>query len=517
MATQFFTSTSLMALLFFGLYQVAINRSHLGMRGARQRHSQVLGNTGFARVFKNFGVSRSKPFERNLVLVDQDIPKPRVELKYGAQREGRRPDTAMARWRAHRLGMIIHFGLYSQAGGTWDGISYPSAAEFIKANAKVPDVEYDKLLKTFNPDKKAPKNWARLAKQLGAKYVVITTKHHEGFCLWPSKHTDFAVHSTPYKTDFLGEFINACEEEGLDVMLYYSILDWHHKSWRYALKDEDDRTEFMKYWKFATLQLEELLDRYPGVKGFWFDGTWDSSVKNNGYLTYELEQRLRKIKPDLVIGSRLRADETGARHFDANGQLMGDYEQGWERKLPVAPLENDWECVMTVPENQWGYHAKWSGHVKDSIELIEMLARCTALDGNFVLNIGPQGNGSIRSEEIQLIQEIGTWMDINSHAIYNCGTSGLEKQDWGWITAREGSTELNAIIFNVPVSGRLNMQLKKGEVIKSATLGGKNLQIEENGNGRYFIHIPKINYNTAFVIKLQIVDGKQTTTDAPKI
>jgi len=446
----------------------------------------------------------------------QDTPKPRIELKYGAQREGRRTDPDMARWRGHRLGMIIHYGLYSQAGGEWKGVNYKYAAEFIKSSAKIPDEEYNLLLKTFNPDRNAPKNWAKLAKQMGAKYVVITTKHHEGFCLWPSKYTDFDVESTPYKTDFLGEFVKACNEQGLDVMLYYSILDWHHKGWKYQFKDESDRAEFMKFWEFASLQLEELLERYPSIKGFWFDGTWDSSVKNNGHLTFELEQRLRKINPGLVIGSRLRADETGARHFDANGQLMGDYEQGWERKLPAEPLKNDWECVMTIPENQWGYHAKWTGHIKDSIELIEMASKCTSLDGNFVMNIGPRGDGSIRPEETKLIQEIGAWMAVNGDAIYACGTSGLQNQAWGWLTRREKSEEINAIVFNIPISGRLAIQLNKGETIKGATMASQKLDVEEDSGGRYLIHLPKVLPKTAFVVKVQVNAGNQITVEAAK-
>jgi alpha-L-fucosidase len=447
----------------------------------------------------------------------QDPPKPKIELKYGAQREGRRTDGDMARWRDNRLGVIIHYGLYSQAGGTWNGKNYTSAAEFIKNSAKVPNEDYDKLLKTFNPDRSTPKTWARLIKQMGAKYAVITTKHHEGFCLWPSKYTDFDVESTPYKSDFLGEFVKACDDEGIDVMLYYSIMDWHHKGWRYTINNESDRVEFMKFWEFSALQLEELLERYPKIKGFWFDGTWDSSVKNNGHLTFELDQRLRKINPGLVIGSRLRADETGARHFDANGQLMGDHAQGWERKLPASPRKNDWERVMPLPENQWGYHAKWTGHVKDSIEIIEMIARCAALDGNFAMNLGPKGDGSIRGEELKLMQDIGQWMGANGDAIYSCGASGLERQDWGWFTRKEKSAEVNAIVFNVPVSGRLAIQLNKGETLKSASLDKESLKVEEGADGRYFVHLPKKQFKTAFVVKLQISGGAQATAEAAKI
>jgi alpha-L-fucosidase len=413
-------------------------------------------------------------------------------LRFGATRIGRRSDAEMARWRANRLGQILHFGLYSIVGGAWNGTSYDYAAEFIKETAKVSDADYNTLLTRFAPSRNAPAQWAAMAQEMGARYVVITTKHHDGFCLWPSRHTDFSVAATPYTSDFLGEYVAACDALGLDVMLYYSILDWHHPDWRYKITSAADEAAFTRLWQYSTNQLLELLERYPMIKGFWFDGTWDDAVKSHGQWSYELEQRLRAVNPDLVMGSRLRADETGARHFDANGRLMGDYEQGWERKLPDKPLENDWECVMTVPENQWGYHAKWTGHVKDTNEILEMAVQSVAYGGNFVLNIGPMGTGEIRAEEQTLVREIGAWMRVNSEAIYECGPSGLAKQDWGFFTRHNETRRVYAVVFNLPVSRVLKVALPKTTAIKDAwILGGRGAApvIERALPGDYRLHL----------------------------
>lgn len=433
-------------------------------------------------------------------------PKARVPLQFGATRKGRRTDAAMARWRNHRLGQILHFGLYSLAGGDWNGRHYDYAAEFIKESAKVSDAEYNALTARFQPSHDAPARWAALAKDMGARYVVITTKHHEGFCLWPSRFTDFSVATTPYRADFLGEYVRACDAAGLDVMLYYSILDWHHPDWRYTLTTDEDRAAFARFWSYCTNQLLELLERYPQTKGFWFDGPWDESVKSHGAWTFELEQKLRGVNPALVIGSRLRADETGARHFDANGELMGDYEQGWERKLPDHPLENDWECVMTVPENQWGYQSQWKGHVKDANELIEMMAQSVAYDGNFVLNIGPMGDGSIRSEEQALVRDIGAWMRVNGAAIHGCGRADLAKQDWGWFTKSAADSRHYAIVCNVPVSRALKVTLPKAMSVAHAELldGKTTLRIESISASEQRLHLPDRAFTRPAAIALDL-------------
>lgn len=343
-------------------------------------------------------------------------------LKYGAQYIGKRHDPAMNHWRQMRFGEFIHFGLYSVLGGSWEGKHYDGAAEWIKAWAHISDSAYFALIHQFNPVNFDANKWAAMAKEMGVKYLRITTKHHEGFCLWPSKYTNFDIASTPYKKDLLGELVKACDKVGIKVSLYYSILDWHNPDYRSSIKSKEDNLAFKKYIKYVKNQLTELLNRYPSIIGMWFDGTWDKSWKNHGKISYGLEQYLKKIHPGLIVNARLRADENGARHFDSNGHLMGDYEDGYERKLPsykdTKVLGYDWEAIMTIPENQWGYNKIWNGHVKSPIELIKMMAQSVSMGGNFMVNFGPKPDGTFRIEERYTAKTIGQWMKENGAAIY---------------------------------------------------------------------------------------------------
>lgn len=434
-----------------------------------------------------------------------------VPLKYGAQREGKRTDSAMQRWRDNRFGQFVTFGLFSLPGGHWKGKYYGGAAEWIKSSARISDAEYDSLRADFNPLRFNAKEWARTAKRMGARYALITTKFHDGFCLWPSEYTDFDIENTPYRKDLLKEFVDAYNAEGIDVVFYYSVLDWHHPDWRYDIRDEQDSIAFKRYWDWMTLQIEELMRRYPTVKGFWYDGTWDKSVVKRGKYTWELEKKMQAINPYIISGSRLRADETGARHFDANKKMMGDYEQGWERKLPDKPLPNDWECVMTVPENQWGYHSDWRGHVKTPSEVLEMLAACTSLSGNFMLNFGPRGDGSIREEELRIADVVGKWMEKNGAAIYACEGAGLKEQKWGYYTRSRETGKVYMIVFNRPLSGALRVKLNAGTYPEDAVLleSGKRLRVEEITKSEYFIHLDKkTKSELPLVIELDLRQGK---------
>lgn len=431
-------------------------------------------------------------------------------LKYGAQRQGKRTDVAMQRWRTCRLGQFIHFGLYSLPGGYWNGQYINGAAEWIKAGAHVSDADYEKLTEHFKLDKFNAGEWARLAKEMGVKYSVITAKHHEGFCLWPSRYTTYTVANTPFGRDLLKEYVEAYNKQGIDVYFYYSVIDWHHKDWRSSIKNEEDSLAFFRYCNFMNNQIAELMERYPTVKGFWFDGTWDESVVKHGQITWDIEQLMHKINPDIICGSRLRVDEKGARHFDSNKQLMGDYEQGWERSLPDEMPENDWECVMTIPENQWGYHSDWRGHIKNPQEIIEMIAAATSMGGNFVLNFGPKGDGSIRKEEQNMAKEVGKWMKINGTAIYGCENAGFKSQKWGYFTKKRTTGDINMIVCNRPYSGQLRVVVPHGVVIDKCTVlekPGMQLKMEKSTKNEYVIRTPALKTEWPYVIVLKLKKG----------
>lgn len=440
-------------------------------------------------------------------------------LKYGAQYYGKRTDAAMNRFREHRFGQFIHWGLYAIPGGIWNGKAYNYAAEFLKSSAKIPSATWDSLMYQFDPKNFNAKAWAKMAKQMGAKYMTITTKHHEGFCLWPSEYTDFHIGNTPYKKDILKELVEAYNAEGIDVNFYYSVLDWHHPDWRYDIKNQQDSIAFRNYLNFAFNQLKELATNYPTVKCFWFDGTWDNSVKKNGWWTLEVEKMLKATTPGMIVNSRLRADDFGARHTDSNGDMMGDYASGYERRLPdpikdINVTKTDWEACMTIPENQWGYHKDWSlSYVKTPPELLEMLVHCTSMGGNFLMNFGPQGDGAIRPEEKYIAAEIGAWMKANSEAIYGCDYAGWKKQDWGYYTKNSKTGKIYMVVFNQPISGIAKVQTPDKVVITKQYLLSKPssiLKLRETQKNQFNLYLPATTRKSQVVIVLETANGENT-------
>lgn len=434
-----------------------------------------------------------------------------IPLKYGADRLGKRQDAAMQKFRDNRLGLFIHWGLYAITGGEWEGKIYAGPSSFLQKSAKISPKEWMELRSKWNPTKFNATEWAKMAKKMGVKYIKITTKHHDGFCLWPSKYSEYTVAHTPSKRDVLGELVKACDAAGIDVHLYYSILDWSHPDYRYSLKNREDSVAFSRFLGFAENQVKELATRYPTVKDFWFDGTWDESFKKNGWWSAHIEKTLKDMIPGVTVNSRLRADDYGKRHFDSNGHLMGDYESGYERRLPdpVKNLEitrHDWEAYMTLPENQWGYHKDWTlSYVKTPFEAIQRIVHATSMGGNMVINFGPKPEGDFRQEELEMADVVGKWMKKNGECIYGCGYAGLAKQDWGYFTrSKDGAVYM--VVFNVPFSRRMVVQLPKGVQIKKAVLldGGQEVDVVEATKNEYSVNMPNKDFGEPFVIRLEI-------------
>ncbi|MES2418999.1 MAG: alpha-L-fucosidase [Bacteroidota bacterium] len=392
-----------------------------------------------------------------------------IPLKYGSHRTGNRDDAAMERWRSYGLGQFIHWGVYAIPGGHWEGKTYNGAAEWIRSwsGASAPAnwrTTYDNLYKQFNPVNFDATKWAKQAAAMGTKYVIFTTKHHDGFSLWPSKYTEYNIKNTPYKKDIVKQVVDAYDAQGIDVYLYFSIIDWNHPGYRSGVpKTEKDSLAYEDFKKFTRNQLIELLTNYPKAKGLWFDGTWDAAWVKQSKFADDLEKELRALHPGLIIGSRFRADENGKRHFDSNGKMMGDYEQGWERKLPASVdvlNGRDWDCVMTIPPNQWGYNADWkSSYIKTANDLTDMLLHAVSMNGNLVINFGPDGKGNIRQEESNVATQLGEWTKVNGEAIYGVRYSGLPKPEAGYYTKKGNNLYLT--VFNKPVNGKARLAFPK--------------------------------------------------------
>lgn len=442
-----------------------------------------------------------------------------IPLKHGSDHPGKRTDEAMNRWRNHGLGQFIHWGVYAIPGGEWNGKTFDGAAEWIAAWKDFPKEEYDNLYKQFNPVDFDAKKWARMAKEMGAGYVIFTTKHHDGFCLWPSQYTDYTIAHTPYKKDIVKEIVDAYTAEGIDVHLYFSVMDWNQGGWFYQTPDnETDKAKWEEFKQFTRNQLLELLENYPQIKGLWFDGTWDDSWVNEAEFAHNLEKEIRALHPGIIIGSRFRADECGNRQCDANGDLIGDYDQTWERDIPLSIEQvhgNHWDCCMTIPENGWGYAKKWTTYAKTPYEMISILSECNSMGGSLVVNFGPDAQGNFRPEEQQMATEIGQWMAINGEAVRGTKPAhGIRKQGWGFMTQKGNRLFLH--VYNKPINNVLRMEFGRKTYVPGQVRlleDGTRLKVEDAGrnkkNNRLFnLHLPTgKDFSQPFVVEVELIDN----------
>ena len=455
-------------------------------------------------------------------------PTEQKEIKYGPITPEHRTDANMEAFRNYGLGQFIHWGIYAIPGNEWEGVSArggAAASEWIRS-WRGPNVPkdwtkiYDNLYKQFNPKDFNPQAWAKQAKEMGAKYVIFTTKHHDGFALWPTKYSDYNISKSPYKKDIVKQVVDAYTAEGIDVYLYFSVLEWNNPNYMGAVpKTEEQKKKFDKFLQYTRNQLVELLHNYPSIKGFWFDGTWDASWIAAYDFTYKLEKELRDMHPGLIIGSRFRNDEYGKRHFDSNGRLLGDYEQGWERKLPQEYEwlnGNDWDAVMTIPPNGWGYMKDWSGlYTKTTDDLIDLLMHSVSMNGNFVLNFGPDGTGKMHPGEDKLAKELGEWMKINHEAVYGVRhADNLPLSKLGYYTQKDDNLYLTVI--NRPVNNIVRIAVPKSskEVPVSASILGdavtlkvkhSDIGLDLDKNTYYDITLPEnFKAQRAFVLKMKL-------------
>jgi hypothetical protein len=267
-------------------------------------------------------------------------------------------DARMAWFREARFGMFIHWGVYAVPPGEWAGKKYGGGVEWIQSQAKIPVAEYTPLKDRFNPVKYDADAWVRLAKDAGMKYIVITSKHHDGFCLWDSAHTDWDIASTPYKNDLLKPLAEACRRHGLTLCFYHSIMDWHHPD--YGDKAEwrgnaaNPAPDMDKYTAYMKAQLKELLEGYGPLGVLWFDGEWEKSwTHERGKDLYDY---VRSLQPSIIVNNRVDKGRRGMEGFTAGGEFRGDFGTP-EQEIPATGLPGvDWESCMTMNDT-WGFSA----------------------------------------------------------------------------------------------------------------------------------------------------------------
>ncbi|MCA9288791.1 MAG: alpha-L-fucosidase, partial [Phycisphaerales bacterium] len=367
-------------------------------------------------------------------------------------------DARMAWWRDARFGMFIHWGLYAIPAGRWGDST--DHAEWIRTTAQIPVDEYDALLERFNPVNFDAAAWARTAREAGMRYIVITAKHHDGFCLFDSAHTDFDVMSTPFGRDIIRELADAARAEGLQIGFYYSIMDWHHpdylprRGWEEADRPAGD-ADFERYEDYLHAQVTELLTNYGPIGVMWFDGEWESTWSEaRGRDLYAL---CRRLQPDVIVNNRVGAGREGMAGLTRQGAFAGDFGTP-EQEVPATGIPGvDWESCMTMNDH-WGYNAfdtRW----KSPTTLIRTLVDIASKGGNFLLNVGPRADGTFPPEAVDRLREMGRWMGQNGSGISETQAGPFGTLPWGRTTLSQFGDDRYTLlflhVFNRPDDGRL--------------------------------------------------------------
>jgi alpha-L-fucosidase len=330
-------------------------------------------------------------------------------------------DPSMAWWREARFGLFLHWGLYSILAGEWKGKT--NYAEWIRNNAHIPLDVYGQLVQRFNPVKFDPDAWVGMAKDAGMRYVTLTTKHHDGFCLFDNKLTDFCIRSTPYERDICTELSQATRRAGLHQCWYHSIMDWHHpdylprRDWEAATRPVDG-AQYARFVEYLHGSVEQLLRNYGDIGVMWFDGNWESTWTHEmGKALYDL---CRQVEPNVIVNNRVE----GWSQSPITNPL-GDFRTP-EQQVPATGWPGvDWESCITMNRN-WGYNAH-DHDFKSVADLIGLLVETSSKGGNLLLNFGPKADGTFPEESIDRLAGIGRWMKVNGEAIHGTTASLFPK------------------------------------------------------------------------------------------
>jgi alpha-L-fucosidase len=313
----------------------------------------------------------------------------------------------MAWWHEAKFGMFIHWGLYSVLG----------RHEWAMETEGIPVAEYEQLADRFKPKRGFAREWAKLAKRAGMKYMVLTSKHHEGFCLFDSKLTDYSAPKQAAGRDLCAEYVEAARAEGLRVGFYHSLMDWHHPDGARCMEDEAARKRFVKY---VHGHVRELCTNYGTLDILWYDVSWPLDAE--GWESRKMNRMVFKLLPDIIVNNR--------------NKLPGDFSTP-EQHISAEPEGRAWETCMTMNES-WGCHAA-DDNWKSPKQIVRNLVTCARDGGNYLLNIGPRADGSVPAPSVRILEAVGDWMRKYGHTIYGAERCQVRTSRFGNFT-RKGTT-----------------------------------------------------------------------------
>ena len=402
------------------------------------------------------------------------------------------------RWQRYsdlKFGMFIHWGPYSQASveASWPIMGQPRWG--------ISEADYRALAKTFNPVRYDPKAWVQLAKAAGQRYMVFTSKHHDGFCMFDSAYTSYKITNTPYKKDTLAMLAEAARAEKMPLGFYYSPPDMHHSGYRDTSRPsaanwrgEPERAEWAVYLDYMEMHVRELLTRYGDVLVVWFDGL--IPVGNHKYDPYRFFKMIREMQPKALINSRLglagdfsTPEQRVPKGIPTRSATLGNTRAADDAGVAAAaPAPGDflpWETCMTI-NRTWGYNKNDTAY-KSVTELIRTLIDVASKGGNFLLNVGPTPEGTIQPEFEERLLAMGEWLKVNGEAIYGTTYGPVQGLSFGRSTARGKTVYLH--VFDWPRE-RLDVSGIDGKVAKVTLLAGKKpLSFRQTG-GRVSIEAP---------------------------
>jgi len=408
-------------------------------------------------------------------------------------------DARLAWWREARFGMFVHWGLYSGLAGTWDGksVGQTGGMEWIQQRVGADTDTYTKAaIPLFKPTPGFATEWARLAKAAGCRYLVFTTKHHDGFALHDSKVSDFDAGSV-LQRDLVKELVAACRAEGLRVGFYHSVIDWHHDQYEYARSKQlphplkgkpypNGTRDHAKYLDYLFGEVNELVSNYGPVDILWWDYSAQDFQGQEAWRAFDLLKLVRAKQPGITMNNRLfRSPEAGWKSMGTDGYaarldaIYGDFVTP-EQHIPDTGMPGvDWETCMTL-NTTWGYSDHDQAWKSDAT-LIRNLVDIASKGGNYLLNIGPKGDGSVPEPSVKALAAIGAWMRVNGESIYGTSANPFEKLAWGRCTQKrlpDGNTRLYLHVFDWPADGQLVLPPLTNRVMKASLLAdGKTLAV----------------------------------------